>query len=442
LTIGKVQRFLIKCFGKPRKLKKRPLLKESHYKQRKNFAKYIIENDIDHKKIYFTDEKRFLLNFAPNPQNNQIRLTKESKELLKKNNDKINKLMTIELEKHPKGIMVAGGVSSYGVGKLNFCIGTMNSFAYKQTLQNYEKDINYFHQFGVNLIFQQDNAPCHTNKESKKYLDNLNKLKFWPANSPDLSPIETVWSFVSKHLEGYKFNTLEELEKKIVFIWNRIPTDYCERLFNKFINDIEQLYKNGKIQTKKNHYKTVNLKKEGTYENKIENIVYNEKTLKKFLKNKKSYLKKKIETFTNIINQMNNKDMIKSAKDFINSKYFDTCYKEMSDYQEKKLLEIKEEYEKIRNQTEKTYFDSLSQEKKEKIIGYGNGDTNDEETKTNSTIVCIQEEDSQRAEEIIDKIIQKQKIQIKRKIKSYLLKNIVLKKRAKKNIWKLISDNF
>ncbi len=111
----------------------------------------------------------------------------------------------------------------------------------------------------------------------------------------------------------------------------------------------------------------------------------------------------------------------------------------MSDYQEKKLLEIKEEYEKIRNQTEKTYFDSLSQEKKEKIIGYGNGDTNDEETKANSTIVCIQEEDSQRAEEIIDKIIQKQKIQIKRKIKSYLLKNIVLKKRAKK---KLMEINF
>ncbi len=136
LTIGKVQRFLIKCFGKPRKLKKRPILKESHYKQKKNFAKYIIENDIDHKKIYFTDEKRFLLNFAPNPQNNQIRLTKESKKLFKKNNDKINKLMTIELEKHPKGIMVAGGVSSYWVGKLNFCVGTMNSFSYKQTLQN------------------------------------------------------------------------------------------------------------------------------------------------------------------------------------------------------------------------------------------------------------------------------------------------------------------
>ena len=81
----------------------------------------------------------------------------------------------------------------------------------------------------------------------------------------------------------------------------------------------------------------------------------------------------------------------------------------------KKVLEIKEEYEKIKNQAEKTYFDSLH-EKKEKIIGfYGNNDTNDEETKGNSTIICIQDEDSQRAEEIIDKIIQRKKSKLKEK---------------------------
>ena len=66
--------------------------------------------------------------------------------------------------------------------------------------------------------------------------------------------------------------------------------------------------------------------------------------------------------------------------------------------------------------------------KKEKIIDFnGNDDTNDEETKANLAIICIQDEDSKRAEEIIDKIIQRQQIQIKRKIKTYLLKNIVKK---------------
>ena len=46
-------------------------------KKRKEFADYIINEDIDYDNIFFTDEKRFLLNFFPNEQTYQIRLTKE-----------------------------------------------------------------------------------------------------------------------------------------------------------------------------------------------------------------------------------------------------------------------------------------------------------------------------------------------------------------------------
>ena len=78
----------------------------------------------------------------------------------------------------------------------------MNSFAYKQTLGNYEKDMDYYKRFGIVLIFQQDNAPCHTSKSSREYLKNIgDKLKFWPPNSPDLSPIETVLSFLYKKIK-------------------------------------------------------------------------------------------------------------------------------------------------------------------------------------------------------------------------------------------------
>lgn len=255
-----------------------------------------MNNNIDHNKIFFTDEKRFLLSFIPNPQNNKIRLTKEGKRKLKQNNDEIMKKITVEVEKHPKGVMVAGGVCSYGVGKLNFCVGTMNSFAYKQALGNYEKDMEYFKSLGIDLIFQQDNAPCHTSKGSREYLKNINdKLKFWPPNSPDLSPIETVWSFIQQKLEGYKFKNLHDLKQKIIFYWNRIPQDYCKRICDKFINDIKQIYKTGKIKEKNNPYKKIILKKRGIYNDNIENIVYNEKALKKFLKNKKNQTKEKIK---------------------------------------------------------------------------------------------------------------------------------------------------
>ena len=100
--------------------------------------------------------------------------------------------------------MVAGGVSSFGVGKLNFCIGTMNSFAYKQTLINYENDMEYFLRLGLNYFFSRRTiGSCHTSKDSREHLKRPeNKLKFWPPNSPDLSPIETIWNFIQKKFEG------------------------------------------------------------------------------------------------------------------------------------------------------------------------------------------------------------------------------------------------
>ena len=51
----------------------------------------------------------------------------------------------------------------------------------------------------------------------------LNHLDFWPANSPDLSPIEELWAIVEEKLNDYSFNSLEEMTKKLLWIWNRIP---------------------------------------------------------------------------------------------------------------------------------------------------------------------------------------------------------------------------
>ena len=43
-------------------------------------------------------------------------------------------------------------------------------------------------------IWQQDNATAHTAKVVKTWLAaNVKLLEDWPANSPDLSPIENLW---------------------------------------------------------------------------------------------------------------------------------------------------------------------------------------------------------------------------------------------------------
>ena len=126
--------------------------------------------------------------------------------------------------------MVAGGIWFYGFGKLNFVIGTMDTCDYLQTLKNYKVDIEKIQEENkIDLFFHQDGAACHTSTKSMKYInDNLNLIECWPANSPDISPIEYIWSQLAQKLEAFKFNNLNEFKEKIIYYWNRIPDKYLK----------------------------------------------------------------------------------------------------------------------------------------------------------------------------------------------------------------------
>ncbi len=53
----------------------------------------------------------------------------------------------------------------------------------------------------ADFIFQQDLAPAHTAKSTKSWLnDHGVGVLDWPANLPDLNPIENLWSIVKRKM--------------------------------------------------------------------------------------------------------------------------------------------------------------------------------------------------------------------------------------------------
>ncbi len=55
----------------------------------------------------------------------------------------------------------------------------------------------------ADLIFQQDLAPAHTAKSTKSWLnDHGVGVLDWPANSPDLNPIENRWDIVKRKMRN------------------------------------------------------------------------------------------------------------------------------------------------------------------------------------------------------------------------------------------------
>lgn len=80
-------------------------------------------------------------------------------------------------------------------------------------------------------MLMQDGASAHTSKKTTKYLRTVCKvLKHWPANSPDLNPIEHLWSILDSILKANPPKTVSELKQAVQEAWNTISFDTIHNL--------------------------------------------------------------------------------------------------------------------------------------------------------------------------------------------------------------------
>lgn len=146
------------------------------------------------------------------------------------------------------GIMVWGCFSGKGLGPLIKVEGKMNSQDYIQILELQllpllHKDFN-----NRGYLFQDDNAPVHTAKIVKNWIETnkVKILKDWPSQSPDLNPIEHLWNQLEIRIRKRpnKFKNNDELETALREEWNQIPRNIYMNLIESMPKRIEAVISN------------------------------------------------------------------------------------------------------------------------------------------------------------------------------------------------------
>lgn len=80
-------------------------------------------------------------------------------------------------------------------------------------------------------VFQQDNDPKHCSRIVKDWIKaNYIKILEWPAQSPDLNPIENLWGTIKRAVGARKPANRADLWKVIKEEWYKITPAQCAAL--------------------------------------------------------------------------------------------------------------------------------------------------------------------------------------------------------------------
>lgn len=218
-----VRRRLVEAQLFGRVARKVPMLTPRHRRARLAFArKYEHWTEDQWKYVLFSDETKI------------NRLCSDGKQYVRRpKNAAFDPKYTKKTVKHGGGnIKIWGCFSGYGgVGPTKLITGNMDQYQYKEILE--ESMLPYAEDnLPVIWTFQHDNDPKHTAYSVRRFLESQSIIVLdWPPNSPDLNPIEHLWSQVKKKLANrQQCSNINDLYDAFLEEWNSISIENCKKL--------------------------------------------------------------------------------------------------------------------------------------------------------------------------------------------------------------------
>ncbi len=183
-------------------------------------------------KVLFSDESKFCISFG-----------NQCPRVWKKGGEAHSPSCLKSSVKFPQPVMIWGAMSSAGVGPLCFLKTNITAPIYQEILEHFILPSADQLFKDADFIFQQDLAPAHTAKSTKSWLiDQGVGVLDWPANSPDLNPIDNL-CIVKRKMRNKRPKNADELKATVKETWTSIPPQQCHKLITSMPRRIETVIK-------------------------------------------------------------------------------------------------------------------------------------------------------------------------------------------------------
>jgi hypothetical protein len=196
--------------------KKKPAISPKNRKERLAFAKshkdWTVE---DWKRVVFSDESKINRFGSDGLKWTWIR-----------DNEPLQPRSVIPTVKGGGGsLMIWGCITADGVGYLTEIEGIMDQHLYLEILQG--ELVDTIEYYDIMILSTSLKSVMNFIK------DQDYSLLEWPAQSPDLNPIENCWSYLKSRLYAYDkpANGLHELWERVEVEWEAISKEYITKLY-------------------------------------------------------------------------------------------------------------------------------------------------------------------------------------------------------------------